>query len=194
MMRRWARAAVAALALGSAACRAQVPTTATQPAPASADARFMQAMIAHHAQALVMTRWAGSHGASQSVRTLAARIDVSQQDEIAFMQRWLRERGHTVPEPNVHEAMGHQPHDGALHPGMLGAAELAQLEAARGAEFDRLFLTFMIRHHEGAVAMVKALFASPGAAQDGHVYRFATDVEADQTAEIARMRALLGAR
>jgi uncharacterized protein (DUF305 family) len=161
---------------------------------AAADVRFMQGMIGHHAQAVAMARWAATHGASARVRTLAERIDVSQRDEIALMQRWLRERGERVPEPSEHQLMGHASSASgeAPMPGMLTAEEMQQLDAARGAEFDRLFLTRMIRHHEGAVAMVRALFASPGAAQEASVYRLASDVEADQVAEIRRMRELIG--
>jgi uncharacterized protein (DUF305 family) len=160
----------------------------------------MQGMITHHGQALVMTRLAPSHGARPDVRTLAGRIDVAQRDEIAFMQRWLRERGETVPEPHAgHDMAGHQmatpgsPASGALMPGMLTPQQVARLEAARGPEFDRLFLTFMIQHHQGALTMVEQLFASPGAGQDVNVFRFASDVTADQTTEIDRMRAMLSA-
>jgi uncharacterized protein (DUF305 family) len=182
-------------------CRAPVspaPAIATPAADSSrrgyaaADVRFMQGMIGHHAQAVAIARWAATHGASARVRTLAERIDVSQRDEIALMQRWLRERGERVPEPGEHQLTGHEMAGDAPMPGMLTAEEMRELDAARGAEFDRLFLTRMIRHHEGAIAMVRALFASPGAAQEGSVYRLATDVEADQVAEIRRMRELMG--
>jgi uncharacterized protein (DUF305 family) len=115
----------------------------------------MSAMIGHHAQALVMAGWAPSHGASASVLRLAERIMSGQQDEIATMQQWLRDRGRPVPESH-HSAHGH------LMPGMLIEAQMQELEEARGPEFDRLFLTFMIQHHRGAVAMVKELFGTPG--------------------------------
>ena len=151
------------------------------------DVRFMQGMIGHHAQAVLMAGWAPSHGARADVRVLAERIVVAQNDEIALMQRWLRDRRETVPE-----AMSHHEHPGMLMPGMLTAEELAQLDRARGAEFDRLFLTFMIKHHEGALAMVDRLFSSAGAAQDTDVYRFASDVHVDQVTEIERMRTMLG--
>jgi uncharacterized protein (DUF305 family) len=165
-----------------------------RPPYTAADVRFMQGMIAHHAQALVMARWAPTHGAAGDIRTLAGRIEVSQQDEIDFMQRWLRERGEAVPEPGAHaHAGGHAAHHGSM-PGMLTPEQLAQLDAARGAEFDRLFLTFMMQHHEGAVRMVRELFATRGAGQDVNVFRFASDVEADQTTEIDRMRTMLAAR
>lgn len=157
-----------------------------------ADVRFMSHMITHHAQALVMAGWASSHGASSSLRTLAGRIINGQQDEIATMERWLRDRGKPVPE--VHAtgmtmAMDHP----MLMPGMLTDAQMKELDQARGAEFDRLFLTYMIQHHRGAVAMVKALFGTQGAAQDETVFKFASDVSVDQSTEIARMERMLAA-
>jgi uncharacterized protein (DUF305 family) len=149
----------------------------------------MQGMIRHHAQALVMAALAPTQAARPDVKTLAGRIDVAQRDEIALMERWLRERRETVPEPHAHANMpGHQM---PLMPGMLTAEQLAQLERARGPEFDRLFLAFMIQHHEGALAMLEQLFATPGAGQDPVIFRFASDVEADQTTEIDRMRSML---
>lgn len=154
-----------------------------------ADVRFMSAMIGHHAQALVMAGMAPTHGASPAVQRLAERIVAGQQDEIASMQQWLRERGRPVPEGHA----GHGTHHGAHMPGMLTEGELRQLDGARGQEFDRLFLTYMIRHHRGAVTMVKELFASPGAAQDRTVFKFADDVGVDQTTEIARMERMLDA-
>jgi uncharacterized protein (DUF305 family) len=172
---------------------AQAKADSGRPAYTRADVRFMQGMILHHAQALVMAGWAPSRAASNGVKILAARIDVAQRDEIAFMERWLRERRESVPETHVqHEVTGHRTTaTGALMPGMLTAEQLEQLEKATGAEFDRLFLTFMIQHHEGALTMVKELFSSPGAGQDVYVFRFVSDVEADQTTEIDRMRTML---
>ena len=158
-----------------------------------ADVHFMQGMIHHHAQAVVMAGWAQTHGARPDVKILAQRIDVAQRDEMAFMQRWLRDRSEDVPDPLDHYAMGHEmarsPTE--MMPGMLTAQQMAQLDSARGPEFDRLFLTFMIQHHTGALTMVQQLFASPGAGQELYVYRFASDVDADQTTEIARMRLML---
>ena len=153
------------------------------------DARFMQHMIGHHAQALEMTKLVPGRTSRNDLRLLAQRIDVSQRDEIALMRQWLERRGEETPSADAqqHAAMGHQ----SLMPGMLSAAELAQLANAAGAEFERLFLEYMIRHHEGAVTMVRNLFGTPGAAQETETYRFATDIEADQRAEIDRMRALL---
>jgi uncharacterized protein (DUF305 family) len=191
-------AACATAAKGSGGAR---PTTAdgTTPSPTAqasadsgrlrytaADVRFMSDMIPHHAQALLMAGWAPTHGASPAVRTLCERILVGQQDEIAFSQRWLRERGETVPEVDPEHA-----HHGMLMPGMLNAEELAQLDEAKGAEFDRLFLTFMIHHHQGAITMVEELFRAPGAAQEEEVFRFASDVNSDQLAEIDRMTQML---
>jgi uncharacterized protein (DUF305 family) len=153
----------------------------------------MQGMIRHHAQALVMANWAPSRTARSSIKILAARIDVAQRDEIATMQRWLRDRRESVPEADAQHTMaGHQtPTSGDLMPGMLSHKQLTQLEKATGSEFDRLFLTFMIQHHEGALTMVRELFSSPGAGQDATIFRFASDVEADQTTEIDRMRTML---
>lgn len=160
-----------------------------------ADVHFMTGMIAHHAQALVMAAMAPTHGASPAIRTLAARIYNAQEDEIATMQRWLRDRGQPVPE--VHADGGHVVVHGAHHhmdmPGMLTPEQLETLDRARGPEFDRLFLTFMIEHHRGAVIMVRELFATDGAGQDAEIFRFASDVQVDQTTEIARMERMLSA-
>ena len=158
-----------------------------------ADVRFMSHMIGHHAQAIVMAGWAPTHDAGPAVQRLAERIVNAQQDEIATMQRWLGDRRQPVPEahPAGHKmAMNGAEHE-MLMPGMLTAAQMGQLDAARGLEFDRLFLTFMIQHHRGAVTMVKNLFDSYGAGQDETVFKFASDVNVDQTTEIARMEAML---
>lgn len=155
-----------------------------------ADVGFMSGMIPHHAQAVLMAAWVPERSAREDVRILAARIIVAQQDEMRLASNWLRERGEAVPNADAAPAM----HDGAhrlLMPGMLTADELSQLESARGAAFDRLFLTSMIRHHEGALTMVDQLFDSYGAAQDETVFRFASDVYADQLAEIERMTTML---
>ena len=158
-----------------------------------ADVHFMSSMIGHHAQAITMARMAPSHGASSSVQTLAARIINAQQDEIATMQQWLRDRGLPVPDPSRPMAMsGMNMGDHAgLMPGMLTPEQMAQLDSARGPEFDRLFLTDMIQHHTGALTMVKDLFGSYGAGQDETVFKFASDVNVDQTTEIARMQRML---
>jgi uncharacterized protein (DUF305 family) len=153
----------------------------------------MSGMIAHHAQAVLIAGWAPSHGASESLRALCERIVVAQNDEIALAQRWLRERHQAVPpaDPRGHTMPG-MDHP-MLMPGMLTPEQMAQLDAARGREFDRLFLTLMIRHHQGAITMVEQLISAPGAAQDGPVFRFAADVNADQTTEIDRMTRMLDA-
>jgi uncharacterized protein (DUF305 family) len=151
-----------------------------------ADVAFMQGMIAHHAQAVEMTELLATRTNSDDMRKLALRIQVSQADEIKMMQRWLEARGQQVPGPH---AM-HQ-HGAALMPGMLTAEEMARLAAAKGTEFDRLFLEGMIRHHDGALVMVRNLFATPGAAQDSDVFAFASDVDADQRMEMERMGAML---
>jgi uncharacterized protein (DUF305 family) len=193
----WKIAAVA-LALLTAA----VPIATPQPATASAsrgpgytaaDVRFMNGMIAHHGQALVMAAMAPTHGASAQVALFCKKVLVSQRDEIDLMQEWLRERGEAVPDPaDPHAGMDMSMGDHEmLMPGMLTAAQLAQLDQARGTEFDRLFLTFMIQHHEGALVMVQALFDSPGAGQGPEIFGYATGVDADQRAEIARMQGML---
>jgi len=153
----------------------------------------MSGMIHHHAQAIVMSRWAASHGASASVQRLADRIINAQQDEILTMQTWLRDRRQPVPDATATGMtmnMGGMQHE-MLIPGMLTEAQMKQLDAASGPEFDRLFLTYMIQHHRGAVSMVKELFDSYGAGQDEVVFKFASDVNVDQTTEIARMEKML---
>jgi uncharacterized protein (DUF305 family) len=160
-----------------------------------ADVDFMSHMIGHHAQAIVMSNWAPTHGADPSVRTLAARIINAQQDEIATMQQWLQDRRRPVPDARasgMKMAMDGAEHE-MLMPGMLTEAQMQQLDQARGPEFDRLFLTFMIQHHKGAVSMVKDLFGTTGAAQDELVFKFANDVNVDQSTEIARMERMLAA-
>ena len=187
----------AAAVLGAAEARAQTghhhghshaaparPAKGDSARAHDADVRFMQHMIAHHGQALVMSRLAPTHAASNPVRILAARIENAQQDEIALMQQWLRSRGQEAPGPHDHA-------DHADMPGMLTPAQLRELEAARGEEFDRLFLTYMIQHHRGAVAMVTELFSKDGAGQDDAVFKLASDVNVDQITEIARMQRLL---
>jgi uncharacterized protein (DUF305 family) len=164
----------------------------------AADVRFMHLMVAHHAQALAMTKLIPGHTSRDDMRLLGERIDVSQKGEIAMMQRWLRERGEMVPDASssdMHRDMaGHDMagHD-MLMPGMLTAAQMDALAKASGADFDRLFLQGMIQHHEGALVMVAQLFASQGAGQEPEIFRFASDVDNDQRIEIARMRAMLGA-
>lgn len=148
-----------------------------------ADVRFMQGMIAHHAQAVHMTRLAKGAGANPRVLKLAQKIDLSQAGEIVLMQEWLRANDQFAPDTSAWRTM-------TMH-GMLTPAEMGSLQVARGTDFDRLFLTFMIRHHEGAIRMVADLFATPRAGQDVDVSVFANDVETTQSAEIALMRMML---
>jgi uncharacterized protein (DUF305 family) len=163
--------------------------SAALPTFTEADVRFMQGMIGHHAQAIEMTTMLRTRTQRDDMKLLALRIEVSQSDEIKMMQQWLRDRGQQVPGAHDHHA-----HDAKLMPGMLTAEEMAQLGAAKDASFDKLFLQFMIKHHEGALVMVKALLSQPGAAQEPEVFAFASDVEADQQMEIDRMRAMLFAK
>jgi uncharacterized protein (DUF305 family) len=162
--------------------------------PNPADVEFMSGMIPHHAQAVIMGSEAASHGARQDVRILCERIVVGQTDEINMMQRWLGDRGLPVPDAKstrMHMVMNGMEHD-MLMPGMLTDEEMAALDKARGPEWDRLFLTGMIRHHQGAIDMVNVLFGAPGGGQDQVVFKFANDVFADQSIEIDRMRQMLG--
>lgn len=162
-----------------------------RPAYTAADVYFMSGMIGHHAQAVLMAGWAPSHGAGPAVRVLAARIVVGQRDEIALMQTWLRDRREAVPAGDATHDMMAGMGPSKLMPGMLTPEQLGQLDRARGPEFDRLFLRFMIQHHEGAITMVEALFASHGAAQDDNVFKLASDVHVDQITEIDRMQLML---
>ena len=159
----------------------------------AADAQFVTGMISHHAQAIVMAGWAPTHGAGKSVVTLCERIINAQTDEIVLMQSWLKDRNQPVPEAKplpMKMMMDGQEHE-MMMPGMLSDAQMKQLDAARGTDFDRLFLTFMIQHHRGAITMVEQLLASPGAAQDDFVFKFQGDVYADQGTEIDRMQKML---
>lgn len=160
---------------------------------APADVEFMQGMIPHHAQAVIMGRWAATHGARADVKILSERIVVAQTDEIRMMRRWLGERGQIVPDSAATKhrmQMGGMVHE-TLMPGMLSDEQMAALDKARGSEFDRLFLTGMIAHHEGAIAMVRELFSHGDAGHNETVFRFAADVEADQSAELNKMRIML---
>lgn len=158
-----------------------------------ADAQFITMMIPHHAQALVMAGLVPDRTSNPAIRTLAARITNAQRDEIATMERWLRDRGLPVPDIRIEgtEVMV----DGAAHhhpmPGMLTPEQMADLERARGAQFDRLFLTYMIQHHRGAVTMVEELVATDGALQGDETFRLASDIRVDQETEVARMESML---
>jgi uncharacterized protein (DUF305 family) len=169
------------------------PTTkGTLPPKSPADVEFMQGMIMHHAQAVEMTALIESHTENKEVRSLGARISRSQTDEIKFMKRWLTARGEPLsvamaemPDMDTHgHAMG-------LMPGLLTPEQMEALRKAKGAEFDRLFLTGMIRHHGGALTMVKDLFDTAGAGQDAEIFDFVTDVDTGQRAEIKIMQSML---
>lgn len=188
-------AAPESAAQGPAAAIAKASADSARYPYTAADVHFMSAMIGHHAQAIVMSGWAASHGADPAVQRLADRIINAQQDEIRTMQSWLRDRRQPVPEAKagpMKMMMDGVEHE-MLMPGMLTDDQMKQLDAARGTEFDRLFLRFMIQHHRGAVSMVKDLFATYGAAQDETVFKFASDVQVDQSTEIARMEKMLAA-
>jgi uncharacterized protein (DUF305 family) len=191
---------VALFLLTACSTHASAPGPST-PAPVAqtgarytrADVDFMSGMIGHHAQAIVMARLAPPNGASADVQRLAERIAISQQDEIELMSAWLRKRNEKVPPSNAHLPAEHF-HHGPGHvmmPGMVTPEQMDSLARARGGEFDKLFLTYMIQHHRGAIAMVQTLFASAGAGQESEIYRFASDVDADQRTEIQRMQAML---
>lgn len=159
-----------------------------------ADVDFMTGMIGHHAQALIMSGLAEEAGASPAIQTLTSRIINAQNDEIRTMQDWLRARGEPVPEVRidglqlmVHGVDGHHAH----MPGMLTQDQLEQLAAAKGREYDRLFLEYMIQHHEGAVTMVDKLFATDGAAMEDAAFKLASDINVDQQTEIDRMTRML---
>ena len=151
-----------------------------------ADVQFMQGMIGHHAQAVEMVALLPSRSGREGMRLLGLRIDVSQADEIKMMQRWLEVRGQALPDPHAHHA-----HGAMLMPGMLTAEEMDRLTKVKGDEFDRLFLEGMIKHHEGALTMVRNLFSVGGAGQESEMFAFAADVDADQRMEIERMGAML---
>ena len=211
LMPRLCKITIAAVALTASACAPKGDGATPTPGPASqggtppaaaivangghqpfskADVDFMAGMIGHHAQAVEMAKWAPTHGASREVQALCARIAVGQTDEIHMMSSWLAARKQEVPpaDPRGRVMPGMGP---MLMPGMLTPAQMTQLDNARGAEFDRLFLTFMIQHHQGAITMVDKLLGSEGAVQDDQVYRFASDVHVDQSTEIARMSLML---
>jgi uncharacterized protein (DUF305 family) len=184
--------ALAGIALvASTGAAAQAAGDRTHPAYVAADVSFMSGMIHHHAQAVLMAGWAPTHEASPSLRALCERIVVGQRDEIALMQRWLQDRHESIPDP-AHDRMPGMERL-VMMPGMVTAEQLVQLDQARGPEFDRLFLRFMIQHHQGAITMVNQLFGSHGGGEEETVFRFASDVYADQSTEIDRMRKMLAA-
>lgn len=151
------------------------------------DVKFMQDMIPHHQQAVEMSALVADRTNRESIIDIAGRITASQADEISFMQQWLRDRDESAPEAKSDHAM-HMSHEMA---GMASPAEMKALAAAEGVAFDRLFLELMIAHHEGAVSMVDHLLEQPGSAYDPVLFEFVNDIKNDQTAEIARMSAML---
>ncbi len=158
------------------------------------DATFMQEMIHHHAQALVMAAMAPTHGASEQVQLLAKKITLSQRDEIGFMRVWLQFRKQEVPDTAPHSMVNPMPGmdmSSSNMPGMLTEAQMKALDASHGVEFDRLFLTGMMQHHHGAIKMVADLVDSPPSGQESEIFRFITDVDADQRAEIDVMQQML---
>lgn len=202
--------------MGEAAAIARARADSVRYPYTKADIDFMSGMIHHHAQAITISRWAVSHNASPAVQRLTARIINAQTDEINLMRTWLTDRNQPAPVVDTagnvtmpaaagmagHDMSAHAGHGGATSsaanaqgqmemPGMLTAAQLAALDAARGADFDKMFLTYMIQHHRGAVTMVKTLFTSDGAGQDETVFKFANDVEVDQSTEIKRMMTMM---
>ena len=203
-----ARAPQPDFVMGQAGATARARSDSLRYPYTTADIDFMSGMIHHHAQAILISRWAPTHGASVAVQRLTARIINAQSDEITLMQHWLRDRNRDpmVVDSNgsVRTAMaapgsagGHAGHDMgrmsgmAAMPGMLTNVQLEALDVARGREFDKLFLIFMMQHHRGAVSMVRDLFGATGAGQDETVFKFAADVEVDQSTEIKRMLTML---
>jgi uncharacterized protein (DUF305 family) len=169
--------------------RAQQAADLSQIPHTAAEIEFMQQMVGHHAQALEMTALVPARSSREDMLLLGKRIEISQADEIQMMTEWLTMRGLPAPDPHAHHAPGAQ-----LMPGMLTPEEMQRLSDAKGAEFDRLFLELMIKHHEGAVTMVENLFATAGAGQQSDTYAFATEVDTDQRMEIDRMSAMLKER
>lgn len=172
------------LVAGATPAMAQASTPATP-----ADIAFVTGMIAHHAQAVEMSALIAARTTRHELHLLGERITVSQNDEIAMMRQWLRDHGAAVPDSAA--AHAHHGGHGALMPGMLTPEDMQALTAASGNAFDRRYLEGMIRHHQGALTMVAELLKQPGAARQPQLYEFAADIDADQRAEIARMRALL---
>ena len=214
--------AITVFATGAASAQVPATTASARPDYTAADVQFMQGMIGHHAQAVVMAGMAPTHGVSPQIALFARKIARSQIDEIDLMQTWLLDRGQAVPDPkDPHSAMHAAMMDSSmkdmdmngmdmkgmgmkgmdmgagghtmLMPGMLSPAQMAQLDAARGTDFDRLFLTFMIQHHRGALTMVQTLFDTAGSGQGPEIFGYATGVDADQRAEIGRMQLMLAA-
>jgi uncharacterized protein (DUF305 family) len=192
-----ARAQLAAAIRTDSAALAKARADSIRHPYSKADIDFANGMIAHHAQAVRIANWCPSHGASVDILTLCARIINAQVDEIHRMQQWLVDRRQPISTPDTSRAsaMSDMPDMPGMHqmPGILTPAQLDSLDAARGKSFDRLFLSDMIHHHQGAVAMVTQLYGTRGAGQDDIIFKLASDISADQTTEIARMQRLLAA-
>jgi len=207
------RAPQSGFVMGQAGATARARADSLRYPYTQADIDFMSGMIHHHAQAITISRWAVTHDASSGVQRLTARIINAQTDEIRLMQNWLTDRNQdpmtvdslgnvsmrpsaptsAATAPASHD-MGHAGHGMAgmaAMPGMLSDVQLKELQAARGREFDRLFLIYMMQHHRGAVSMVRTLFSAQGAGQDETIFKFAADVEVDQSTEIKRMLTML---
>jgi uncharacterized protein (DUF305 family) len=177
---------------GTPSRRLPPSTSGVAPARSQADIEFMQGMIMHHAQAVEMTALISSHTENKEIRVLGERISLSQADEIQFMKRWLVARGAPVSMamPDMPDMdMSGKPMQSM--PGMLTLEQMNALRQAKGAEFDRQFLTGMIQHHKGALVMVKELFDTPGAGEDADLFDFATDADNTQRAEINIMEDML---
>jgi len=162
------------------------------PTYVDADVQFMQGMTFHHAQALEMTRLLSMNTQSAEMRLLAGRVDISQTAEIGMMARWLEARGERAPDLEDDDVWPLS--EDELMPGMLTDGQMTRLAAARTDAFDRLFLEFMIEHHEGALTMVETLFLVSGAAQEPEIFQYLTHIDADQSMEIGRMNTMLLAR
>jgi uncharacterized protein (DUF305 family) len=157
-----------------------------------ADVEFMQGMIMHHSQAVVMTALIPTHTTNPDVKLLGEKISRSQTDEMLFMKNWLHQRDEPVSMamPGMPDMdMSGKPM--MAMPGMLTPGQMTALRAAKGAKFDYLFLTGMMQHHNGALIMVKDLFDTPGAGQDADLFNFATDADNTQRAEIRIMQSML---
>ena len=177
---------------GTASRKLPASTSGVAPQSSQADIEFMQGMVMHHAQAVEMTALISSHTENKEIRTLGARISLSQSDEIKFMKRWLVARGAPVSlsMPGM-PGMDNSSQPTNAMPGMLTVQQMEALKQADGEEFDRRFLTGMIQHHKGALVMVQQLFDTPGAGQDADLFDFATDADNTQRAEIRIMEDML---
>ncbi|MEQ1764789.1 MAG: DUF305 domain-containing protein [Pyrinomonadaceae bacterium] len=186
---------------GQATRQLPANTRPTLPPTSAKDVEFMQGMIMHHAQAVVMTDMIEERTENRDLRLIGERISKSQTDEMAFMVRWLQARGQSTEmkmtgggdQHNSHAHGGNQAAAPSHQmPGMLTPKQMEALKAAKGSDFELLFLKGMIQHHEGALVMVKDLHDSPGTAQDAELFNFASDVDSGQRAEIKSMQNLLG--